>query len=63
MGSAALTTGEAIGDEAFSARVRRAFDPDGICNPGKVLPNRTACAESSKWPQMVDKVLDAEENR
>ena len=42
------------------ARVRAVFDPDGRCNPGKVLPNRSACAEVAKWPQMIAKVLDVE---
>jgi glycolate oxidase subunit GlcD len=42
------------------ARVRSAWNPDGLCNPGKVLPRRSACAESAKWPQMVARVLDAE---
>ena len=39
------------------ARVRRAWNPDGRLNPGKVLPSRSACAEVAKWPQMVAKVL------
>jgi hypothetical protein len=39
------------------ARVRRVFNPDGLCNPGKVLPTRNACAEPAKWPQMVARVL------
>jgi glycolate oxidase len=30
--------------EAFE-RVRRAFDPDGICNPGKVIPTPRLCGE------------------
>ena len=30
--------------ETFS-RVRRAFDPDGICNPGKVIPTPRLCGE------------------
>ncbi|MFK7740836.1 MAG: FAD-binding oxidoreductase [Planctomycetota bacterium] len=38
-------------------RVRRTFDPDDRCNPGKALPERHACAEVAKWPQMVDRVL------
>ncbi|MEZ6037617.1 MAG: FAD-linked oxidase C-terminal domain-containing protein [Planctomycetota bacterium] len=45
------------------ARVRAVFDPDGRCNPGKVLPNRSACAEVAKWPQMMARVLDAEDRR
>jgi glycolate oxidase len=27
------------------ARVRRAFDPEGICNPGKVIPTPRLCGE------------------
>jgi glycolate oxidase len=30
--------------EAF-ARVRHAFDPEGLCNPGKVLPTPRLCGE------------------
>jgi glycolate oxidase len=30
--------------EAF-ARLRRAFDPEGICNPGKVIPTPRLCGE------------------
>ncbi len=41
------------------ARVRSVWNPDGRCNPGKVLPARHACAEPAKWPRMVDKVLGA----
>lgn len=40
------------------ARVRAVFNPDGRCNPGKVLPQRNSCAEVAKWPQMTAKVLD-----
>ncbi|MGE3171418.1 MAG: FAD-binding oxidoreductase [Planctomycetota bacterium] len=50
-------------DLLVMARVRAVFDPDGRCNPGKVLPNRSACAESQKWPAMVARVLDAEDRR
>ena len=32
-------------DLAVMARVRAAFDPDGICNPGKVLPTPRLCGE------------------
>ena len=42
-------------------RAKRCFDPDGRCNPGKVLPSRAACAESSRWPAMVARILDAED--
>jgi glycolate oxidase len=27
------------------ARVRSAFDPHGLCNPGKVLPTPRLCGE------------------
>ena len=47
-------------DLAVMARVRAVFDPDGMCNPGKVLPQRNACAEVAKWPQMIARVLDGE---
>ena len=40
------------------ARVRDVFNPRGLCNPGKVLPERRSCAEVAKWPQMVERVLD-----
>jgi glycolate oxidase subunit GlcD len=45
------------------ARVRRVWNPDGRCNPDKVLPQRGACAEPAKWPRMVDKVLAAGDRR
>jgi glycolate oxidase subunit GlcD len=45
------------------ARVRAVFNPRGLCNPGKVLPQRGACAEVAKWPQMVAKVLGTEDGR
>ncbi|MGH9062677.1 MAG: FAD-linked oxidase C-terminal domain-containing protein [Acidimicrobiales bacterium] len=32
-------------DLAVMARVRAAFDPQGICNPGKVLPTPRLCGE------------------
>ena len=32
-------------DLTVMARVRAAFDPDGICNPGKVLPTPRLCGE------------------
>ncbi len=28
------------------ARVKRAFNPSGLCNPGKIFPSRRACAEA-----------------
>ena len=41
-------------------RARTAFDPSGLCNPGKVLPQRASCAEVAKWPKMVARVLDGD---
>ena len=41
-------------------RVRRVFNPDDLCNPGKVLPTRRSCAEVGKWPEMVEAVLRRE---
>jgi len=32
-------------DLNFMARLRRVFDPDGIMNPGKLLPSHPACGE------------------
>jgi glycolate oxidase len=32
-------------DLTVMARVRAAFDPAGICNPGKVLPTPRLCGE------------------
>jgi glycolate dehydrogenase FAD-linked subunit len=32
-------------DLAFMGRFRRVFDPDGIMNPGKLLPSHPACGE------------------
>ena len=32
-------------DLSLMARVRRVFDPDGLCNPGKVLPTPRLCGE------------------
>lgn len=32
-------------DLAVMARVRRAFDPKGLCNPGKLLPTPRLCGE------------------
>jgi len=32
-------------DLAAMDRVRAAFDPGGLCNPGKVLPGGPGCAD------------------
>ncbi|MCA8965699.1 MAG: FAD-binding protein [Planctomycetes bacterium] len=44
-------------DLEVMARVRSAWNPDDLCNPGKVLPTRSSCAESAKWPQIAARVL------
>ncbi|SHK96430.1 glycolate oxidase [Pseudonocardia thermophila] len=36
-------------DLAVMARVRDAWDPQGICNPGKVLPTPRLCGEPGKY--------------
>jgi glycolate oxidase len=41
-----LTRQFAAADLNFMARLRRVFDPDGIMNPGKVLPSHPACGEA-----------------
>jgi glycolate oxidase len=38
-------------DLAFMARLRRVFDPDGIMNPGKLLPAHPACGEGFRPPR------------
>ena len=30
-------------------KVKRAFDPEGLCNPDKVLPRRAGCGEAGRW--------------
>jgi glycolate oxidase len=40
-----LTHQYAPADLNFMARLRRVFDPDGIMNPGKLLPSHPACGE------------------
>src|SRR2546425_8646183 len=40
-----LTLQYAEPDLNFMYRLRRVFDPDGIMNPGKLLPSHPACAE------------------
>jgi glycolate oxidase subunit GlcD len=37
-------------------RLRAAFDPDGCCNPGKVLPTPRFCAESNPKARGYDRV-------
>jgi glycolate oxidase len=40
-----LTHQYSAADLNFMARLRRVFDPDGIMNPGKLLPSHPACGE------------------
>jgi FAD/FMN-containing dehydrogenase len=37
-------------------RLRDAFDPDGVCNPGKVLPTPRFCVESNPHARGYDRV-------
>jgi glycolate oxidase subunit GlcD len=39
------------------ARVRRVFDHDDRCNPGKVIPRGAGCAEVGRWPEIAERVL------
>ncbi len=41
-------------------RVRDAFDPLHVCNPGKVLPSRASCVEATRRRETIDRVLAAE---
>jgi glycolate oxidase len=40
-------------DLNFMYRLRRVFDPDGIMNPGKLLPSHPACGEGFRPPRPV----------
>ena len=37
-------------------RLRETFDPDGVCNPGKVIPSTRACMESNPKARGYDRV-------
>jgi glycolate oxidase len=45
-------------DQATMQLVRRALDPEGLANPGKIFPTPTGCAESARrrvaLPQLAD---------
>ena len=41
-------------------RLRSAFNPNSLLNPGKVLPERSSCVEPARWPKLVERVLGAE---
>jgi glycolate oxidase len=40
-------------DLATMQYVRRAFDPDGLANPGKIFPTPRGCAESDRRQQLL----------
>jgi glycolate oxidase len=37
-------------------RLRDAFNPDGLCNPGKLIPTTRACMESNPKARGYDEV-------
>ncbi|MEB3158650.1 MAG: FAD-linked oxidase C-terminal domain-containing protein [Synechococcus sp.] len=41
-------------DLATMRRLRLAFDPEGLANPGKIFPTPTMCAESSRRASTLD---------
>jgi glycolate oxidase len=43
-------------DMAVMQKVRAVFDPDNICNPGKVFPTPGRCVELG--PPVTEKVVD-----
>ena len=47
-----------FGDDDLDAmrRLRAAFDPDGCCNPGKILPTTRFCAETNPKARGYDRV-------
>jgi glycolate oxidase subunit GlcD len=47
-----------FGDDDLDAmrRLRAAFDPDGVCNPGKLFPTTRFCAESNPHARGYDRV-------
>ncbi len=44
-------------DLALMAKLKEAFDPAGILNPGKVLPNLKTCGESGARPLLRHKIM------
>jgi glycolate oxidase subunit GlcD len=50
--------GLVFGEEDLGAmrRLRDAFDPDGVCNPGKLLPTPRFCAEANPRARGYDRV-------
>jgi len=37
-------------------RLREAFNPDGVCNPGKIIPTTRFCVESNPKARGYDAV-------
>jgi FAD/FMN-containing dehydrogenase len=37
-------------------RLRAAFDPDGVCNPGKIIPTTRHCVEANPRARNYDRV-------
>ena len=37
-------------------RLRAVFDPDGVCNPGKIFPTTRFCVESNPRTRGYDRV-------
>jgi glycolate oxidase len=37
-------------------RLRAAFDPDGVCNPGKIFPSTRFCVEANPKARGYDRV-------
>jgi glycolate oxidase len=50
-----LVFGEA--DLAAMARLRDAFDPERVCNPGKIFPSTRFCMESNPRARGYDRVV------
>lgn len=44
-------------DLAMMGRLKEAFDPEGILNPGKVIPNLKTCGESGARPLLRYKIM------
>jgi glycolate oxidase len=44
-------------DLAFMGALKEAFDPAGILNPGKMIPNLKTCGESGARPLLRHKIL------
>jgi FAD/FMN-containing dehydrogenase len=43
-------------DLAAMLKLRDAFDPDNVCNPGKIIPTTRFCAEANPKARGYDRV-------